>query len=105
MKAVLDWPVSKLVKDVQKFLRLVNYYRRFVKGFSKIVRPLHELTKKGQKLEWEIKQENLFKALKKMLIIELILVVLDLNRKVRMEVNASDYVMMGVLSIECNNKQ
>ena len=105
VKAVLDWPVSKLVKDVQKFLRLVNYYRRFVKGFSKIVRPLHELTKKGQKLEWEIKQENLFKALKKMLIIELILVVLDLNRKVRMEVNASDYVMMGVLSIECNNKQ
>jgi len=40
-----------------------------------------------------------------MLIIELILVVLDLNRKVRMEVNASDYVMMGVLSIECNNRQ
>jgi len=61
VKAVLDWPVSKLVKDVQKFLRLVNYYRRFVKGFSKIVRPLHELTKKEQKLEWEIKQENLFK--------------------------------------------
>jgi len=46
VKAVLDWPVPKSVKDVQKFLGLANYYKRFVKGFSKIAKPLHELTKK-----------------------------------------------------------
>ena len=46
MKAVLDWPVPKSVKDVQKFLRLANYYRRFVKGFGKITSLLHELTRK-----------------------------------------------------------
>jgi len=49
VEAVLDWLVSKLVKNIQKFLRLANYYKRFVKGFAKIVRPLHELTKKEQK--------------------------------------------------------
>jgi len=55
VEAVLDWLVSKLVKNIQKFLRLANYYKRFVKGFAKIVRPLHELTKKEQKWEWGIR--------------------------------------------------
>ena len=45
MKSVLDWPVYKSVKEVQRFLELANYYRRFVKDFAKIVRSLHELTK------------------------------------------------------------
>ena len=46
---MLDWLVSKLVKDIQKFLGLANYYRRFVKDFVKITRLLYELMKKGQK--------------------------------------------------------
>jgi len=46
VKAVLDWPVSKLVK---KLLKLANYYKKFMKGFAKIVRLLHKLTKKKQK--------------------------------------------------------
>jgi len=49
VKLVLDWPVSKSVKNIQKFLRLVNYYRRFVEEFVKIVKPLHKLTRKEQK--------------------------------------------------------
>ena len=36
VKVVLDWPASKMVKDVQKFLELANYYRRFMKVFVKI---------------------------------------------------------------------
>jgi len=51
MKAVLNWPVPKLVKDIQKILRLANYYRGFVEELAKITRTLHELTKKEQK--WE----------------------------------------------------
>ena len=49
VKVILDWPIFKLVKEVQKFLELANYYRRFVKDFIKIVRPSHKLTKKKQK--------------------------------------------------------
>jgi len=49
VKTVINWLVPKLVMEVQKFLELANYYRRFVKIFTKIVRPLHELTKKEQK--------------------------------------------------------
>ena len=49
VKAVLDWPVPELVKDMQKFLGLANYYRRFIEGFAKIARLLHKLTRKDQK--------------------------------------------------------
>jgi len=49
VKVVLDWPVLKSVKDVQKFLELTNYYKKFVEESTKIVRSLHELTKKKQK--------------------------------------------------------
>jgi len=51
VKAVLDWPTPKSVKYIQKFLGLANCYRRFIKNFAKIVRPLHKLTRKKQK--WE----------------------------------------------------
>ena len=105
VKAVLDWPVLKSVKDVQKFLGLANYYKRFVKGFAKIAKLLQELTKKEQKWEWEIRQEKSFDALKKRFTIELILVALDLDRKMRMEVDTSDYAMREVLLIECSDGQ
>ena len=49
VKAVLDWLVPKLVKKVQKFMRLANYYKRFVKNFTKIVRLLYELIIKEKK--------------------------------------------------------
>ncbi len=52
VKLALDWPVPKLVKNIQKFLGLANYYRRFVKGFAKIARLLHELIRKETKWSW-----------------------------------------------------
>ena len=55
VRTVLDWPTPKLVKDIQKFLGLANYYRQFIKDFAKIARPLYELTRKEQKWEWEIR--------------------------------------------------
>ena len=49
MKGVLDWLTPKCVKDIQKFLRLVNYYCWFIEGFASIARPLHDMVKKDQK--------------------------------------------------------
>ena len=49
VQGVIEWPVSKSVKDVQKFLGLANYYRQFVKDFAKIARPLHKMTRKENK--------------------------------------------------------
>ena len=49
IQKVVKWPVPKSVKDVQKFLGLVNYYRQFVKDFAKIAKPLHKMTRKETK--------------------------------------------------------
>ena len=62
VKAVLDWLVSKSVKNIQKYLGLTSYYRRFVENPTKIERLLHMLTRKEQKWEWGIRQEKSFKV-------------------------------------------
>ena len=49
IKRVLDWLTPKCVKDVQKFLGLVNYYCQFIQDFAFIARPLHDMVKKDQK--------------------------------------------------------
>jgi len=52
VQGVIEWPVPKSVKDVQKLLGLANYYRRFVKDFAKITKPLHETMRKENKWSW-----------------------------------------------------
>jgi len=49
IEGVLNWPTPKNVKKVQKFLGLANYYRRFIKDFTKTAAPLHVLVRKEQK--------------------------------------------------------
>ena len=49
VKGVLEWLIPKYVKDVQKFLELVNYYRQFIEGFTSIARLLHDIVKKDKK--------------------------------------------------------
>ena len=49
VQRVIEWPVPRSVKDVQKFLGLANYYRWFVKDFAKIAKPLHEIMRKETK--------------------------------------------------------
>ena len=46
MKRVLDWLTPKIVKNVQKFLELANYYWQFIKDFTVIARQLYDLVKK-----------------------------------------------------------
>jgi len=49
IEEVLNWPAPRNVKEVQKFLGLANYYRRFIKNFTRIVALLHMLVRKEQK--------------------------------------------------------
>ena len=64
VKEVLEWPIPKYVKEVQKFLGLANYYHQFIEGFASVVRPLHDMVKKNKKWDWTERQEKMFRKLK-----------------------------------------
>jgi len=53
VQEVIEWPVPRSVKDVQKFLGLANYYRWFVKDFAKIAKPLYKMMGKENKWSWQ----------------------------------------------------
>ena len=49
---VKEWPTPKSVLEVQQFLGLANYSRRFVKDFATLVKPLHQATEKKKLFKW-----------------------------------------------------
>ena len=49
VKGILEWPTPMGIKNIQKFLKLANYYYQFIKGFAAIARLLHNMVKKNQK--------------------------------------------------------
>ena len=104
MKGVLEWPTLKCVKDVQKFLGLANYYCQFIEGFALIAKLLHDMVRKDKKWEWTEKQEKAFGELKKRFTEEPVLAAPDLDKKMQMEVDASNYATGEVLSMECEDK-
>jgi len=62
--SILSWPEPKNVKNVRKFLGLANYYRRFIKNFARVARPINTLTQKNVKWQWRAEQQKAFDELK-----------------------------------------
>ena len=65
--AITKWPTPRNVRQVRSFLGLCSYYRKFVKGFADIARPLHRLTEKGHQFEWTLDCDESFNLLKQAL--------------------------------------
>jgi len=63
------------------------------------------MVRKDQKWEWMEKQEKVFGELKEKFTKELVLAALDLDKKIRIEVDTSDYMMGGILSIKCKDRR
>ena len=100
---VLSWPEPKNVKDVRKFLGLANYYRRFIKDFAWVARPINTLTRKNVKWQWGSEQQQAFNELKRIFTTRPVLAAPDLNKEFRMEADTSNYATGGVLSIKCSD--
>ncbi|WVZ63055.1 hypothetical protein U9M48_012725 [Paspalum notatum var. saurae] len=67
VKDVRNWKQPETVTEIRSFLGLAGYYRRFIKDFSKIAKPMTSLTKKNAKFVWGPKCEERFRELKKLL--------------------------------------
>jgi len=91
------------MKDVKKFLGLTNYYRRFIKDFAQVARPMNMLTRKDEKWWWEEAQQKVFNELKLVFITKPVLVAPDLDKEFRVEADASNYATGGVLLMKCSD--
>ena len=65
-KAIMEWPTPRNAKEVRGFVGLCSYYRRFVRGFTDIARPLHKLVELDE-ICWSVECDEAFNTLKKAL--------------------------------------
>ena len=96
--AVQEFPIPQTVHDVRRFLGLASYYRRFIANFSRIARPLHQLTHKGALFLWSQECSRAFKELKKMLTSAPVLAYPDFKKDFALETDASVQGIGAVLS-------
>ena len=103
--AVSDWPAPKSVHDIQVFLGFANFYRRFIKAYSKVASPLTRLLRKEVKFVWGDSESAAFNTLKEAFTSAPILQHFQPSKSIIIESDASDYAIAGVLSHPGNNNQ
>jgi hypothetical protein len=96
--AIKDWSAPRSVKDVQSFLGFANFYRRLVKDFARIAKPLHDLTRKDVKFTWSDESQRAFDELKNAFTSDLVMRHFDPDLPLVLETDASDYAIGAVLS-------
>ncbi|PIK35807.1 Retrovirus-related Pol polyprotein from transposon [Apostichopus japonicus] len=104
VKAVKDWPTPMTVTQLRSFLGLCTYYRKFVKGFADIAKPLHKLTEKETKFAWSEECEGAFQKLKTALITVPILAYPTDDGTYIIDIDASNFGLGCVLS-QCQEGQ
>jgi hypothetical protein len=80
VKEIVVWSIPTTVMEIQSFLGLAGYYRRFIEGFSKIAKPMTSLLEKGREFKWNEKCQDSFDQLKKRLMLPPVLVMSDLQK-------------------------
>jgi hypothetical protein len=97
VKDVLSWKTLQNISDIRSFLGLPGYYRKFIKGFSKISKPMTELLVKGKTFEWMPRHEASFQELKKRLTTAPVLTMPDVEKSFSIYCDASEQGLGCVL--------
>ncbi len=103
--SIVEWPVPKTVKEVQAFLGLANYNRKFVKDYSKIAIPLTNLTKKDEQFIWKPEHQQTFNKLKDACCQAPTLAMFDGTKPIQIETDASDRAIGACLTQEREGKR
>ena len=96
-EAVDNWPIPKTPKQVRSFIGLCSYYRRFIRGFADIARPLHKLCEKGAKFIWTPECQQSFETFKSALSETPILAYPKPGEQFILDTDASDKAVGAVL--------
>jgi hypothetical protein len=97
IEAIKSWLIPATLTQLQSFLSLVGFYRRFVRDFSTIVAPLNDLTKKGVLFYWGATQEHSFNTLINKLTHAPLLQLPDFSKTFEIECDANGIRIGGVL--------
>ena len=103
VNAILKWPEPTNVKQVCAFLSLGNFYRRFIKDYAIISRPMVDLTRKDVIFNFGDKEKASFEALKAAFTTAPVLQYPNQDCEFCLETDASEFAIGGVISVKCDN--
>ncbi len=104
VKVIVNWVMLINLKEVQSFVRFINFYRHFIKNFLKLVKSFTQLTRKNMSFVWNEVCVQAFNDLKKQVSSISVLQHFDFKWQTILEINASDYVKDEILS-QYNDKR
>jgi hypothetical protein len=91
VKAVVDYPTPKCVKDCRRLLGMAGWYRVFIPNFSIIYAPITDLTKKTEmRFRWTQEADQAFMMIKQILITAPVLANPDFDKEFTIQCDASD---------------
>ena len=93
IQSIEEWPRPQNIKEVQLFVGLANYYRKFILGYSHTTTPLTNLTKKDQHFNWTEEYKQAFKAIKEKITKAPILAIFNLEKEAILKTDTSDYTV------------
>jgi hypothetical protein len=101
--AILNLPAPTSKKEVQAFIGIINFVRRFVPDFALMVKPIHNLLKKYHSFSWTYEVENTFLRIKKGISFALVLAKSDFEKKIIIYTNATEEAVY-VIFLQCDDQ-
>ncbi|TYK23243.1 Transposon Ty3-I Gag-Pol polyprotein [Cucumis melo var. makuwa] len=93
VEAVTKWSIPKTVKEIQAFIGLTSFYRKFIKNFSSITAPMTDCLKKGT-FFWEEKQQHSFNSIKRKLASQPVLKLSEFDSPFEVAVDAMEWELV-----------
>lgn len=98
IEAIKNWPTPKTEKEIKSFLGTLGYYRRFIKDFSRLTKPLTQCLRKDEKIAHTSEFLEAFEKCKQILTSTSVLQYPDFNKPFNLTTDASKYAIGAVLS-------
>ena len=105
ISAIRRAPAPKDVTELQAFLGLLNFYRKFIRNASSLLEPLNKLLRKDTPWVWGTAQENSFQSAKKILTSDSVLMHFDPTYPIVVTADSSSYGIMAVLSLKVDGQE